>query len=107
MKFNKEFNDLPGKEREGMVAFSMDAKALFPSIEIERSAEVVFDLMMESDIIYQNINDDEITRYAAVVLDKELIQKHELQDYIMVRKSKFGVKPTITGREMEHHWKPE
>ena len=63
--------------------------------------------MKESDIIYQNINDDEITRYAAVVLDKELIQKHELQDYIMVRKSKFGVKPTITGREMEHHWKPE
>ena len=60
----QEFNKLPECERENVVAFSMDAKALYPSIEIDRSADVVYDLMMETDIEYRNISEDEITRYA-------------------------------------------
>ena len=102
----QSFNALPRNERSSMVAFSMDAKALFPSIEIERSAEVVFDLLLESDIEYRNISDEEMTRYAAVVLDQSVIQKHGLQEYIMRRKSRFGIKPTIAAREMNDAWKP-
>ena len=33
---------------ECMATFSMDAKVLLPCMEIERSSEVVFDLMRES-----------------------------------------------------------
>ena len=85
----------------------MDAKALFPSIEIDRSADVVFELMMESEVLYDNICDDEMTRYAAVVFDNDTIQKYGLHGYVMTRKSNHGVKPTVVGREMEDPWKPQ
>ena len=39
-----EFNSLPAEERQQLVVFSMDAKALYPSIMIERSSEVVLKL---------------------------------------------------------------
>ena len=101
------FNSLPDEERQEVVVLSMDAKALFPSIEIDRSAEVVYELMMESEIVYGNICDDEMTRYAAVVFDNDTIQKYGLQDYVMRRKSNHGVKPTVVGREMEDPWSPK
>jgi len=79
------FNSLSEEERQGLVALSMDAKALFPSIEIDRSADVVYALMMESEVKFVGINDDEMTRYAAVVFNDDVVQKYGLQEYVMTR----------------------
>ena len=87
-----------------MVIMSMDATALFPSIQIERSSEAVRKLIEESTIRLNDINEEELSRYLAVVLSDEEIQKHNFQDLVMVRKYRKGMKPRVTGREMSFYW---
>ena len=70
--------------------FSMDAKALYPSIKIYRSAEVVFELLCETEVTLKNIDNVELQRYTAVVLDERTLTKHALGMYVMRRKSKYG-----------------
>ena len=41
------------------------------------------------------------------MLEKDTVQRYDLEDYIMTMRSKFGVIPTVVGREMEDIWKPE
>ena len=101
------FNSLPPTEREDVVLFSMDATALFPSIEIERTADAVFEVMCEADIKYRNINVLELARYLAVVLKQEEITKYNLEDLVMRRRTNLGRKPLITGQEMNDWWKEE
>ena len=38
----------------------------------------------------KNIDDAELQRYAAVVLDDRTLMKHNLSNYVMTRKSKYG-----------------
>ena len=102
-----EFNSLPAEERQQLVVFSMDAKALYPSIMVERSSEVVFEIMSETEVSFKNIDDTELQRYAAVVLSDEILQKHDLSQFVMTRKSKHGVKPTVTGIQMTKPWNEE
>ena len=56
----------------------MDAKALYPSIEIERSSRVVFEIMSETEVSFKNIDDNELQRYAAVVLSDDVLCEHDL-----------------------------
>ena len=51
----ERFNSLPDEERQDVVALSMDATALYPSITVERSSEVVYELLIESNLVYENI----------------------------------------------------
>ena len=53
--------------------------------------------MSETEVVYQNIDDTELQRYAAVVLDDQTLTKHNLSDHVMTRKSKYGQKHKITG----------
>ena len=77
------FNSLPAEERKGLIVFSMDATALYPSILVQRSSEVVYELMAETSIVFKSIDDLELQRYAAMVLDYDVLLKYDLLDYVM------------------------
>ena len=85
----------------------MDAKALYPSIEIERSSRVVFEIMSETEVSFKNIDDNELQRYAAVVLSDDVLCEHDLGRFVMTRKSKHGMKPMVTGIQMNKQWSAE
>ena len=101
------FNSLPAEERKGLIVFSMDATALYPSILVQRSSEVVYKLMAETSIVFKSIDDLELQRYAAVVLDHEVLLKYDLLDYVMKRKYSKGRKPGNTATEMSSDWDEE
>ena len=85
-----EFNSLLAEEKQQLVIFSMDAKALYPSIGAERSSQVVFEIMSETEVSFKNIDDIELQIYAAVILSDD--DEHDLMQFVMTRKSKYGVK---------------
>ena len=88
------FNSLPPEARKDLVVLSMDAAALYPSIAIERSAEVVHDLLLESQVVYESINVTELSRYLDVAVDADIVTQSGLNDYAMT-----------SALEMEYEWK--
>ena len=99
-----EINELPERDREDLVVFSMDAKALFPSIQIERSSTAVAQLISESQLKLSNVNALELSRYLPYLLDQRQIENHGLKDLVMTRKTNLGRKPVVTGDELEFGW---
>ena len=57
----EEFNEKGVKEK--VEIYSMDAKALYPSINIKKSLDAVQEIMLESKIKVENINILELLRY--------------------------------------------
>ena len=98
-------NSLPAMDREDMVIMSMNAASLFPSIQIERSGEAVREIIEESSIKLWGINGEELSRYLAVVLNDDEVQKHDLKQLVMVRKYRKGMKPRVTGTEINFSWR--
>ena len=92
----EQFNSLHQCEREDVVLFSMDAKALYPSIQIERTGDAVYEVMCEADVKYRNINILELARYLAVILGQDDIVKYGLEDLVMRRHTNLGRKPKVT-----------
>ena len=90
-----DFNFLPADDREGMIIMSMDATALFSSIQIERSCEAVREIIEESSVKLLGINVEELSRYLAVVLSAEEIKEHNLGELVMVRKKRGQDIPTF------------
>ena len=103
----EEFNSLENVDRDELVALSMDANTLYPSLQIGRSSEVVYDELMKSEVLYRNVDVDELTRYLAVVLDNHTLQQYVVDDFVMVRRHKNGPKPGINGLDMKKHWKDD
>ena len=78
----------------------MDDQALFPSINIERSGNVIFELLVESVVVYENIDILELSRYVAAALKEDVVLKHGLSEFVMRRKHKKGPHPTVYAYEM-------
>ena len=85
----------------------MDAKALFHSIQADRTSEAVYEVMCEADIVYRNVNILELARYLALILQQGDIVKYELEDLVMKRRTNLGRKPVVTGKEMDDWWSEE
>ena len=75
---------------------SMDVKALYPSIDIDFAVEKCVEMIIESDVKFQNVNTDELGLYLSLTVDKRDLERERLSEYCATRKRK-GKKPTITG----------
>ena len=100
-------NSLDPDQRSNMVIFSMDAKALYPNLQIERTAEVAFELIETSEVQFKGLDVLELSRYLAVNLTQVEVEKFGLSEVIMKRRCRGGRRPTVTGEEMKKHWKEE
>ena len=98
----EEFNDKEVKKEVEL--YSMDAKALYPSITIKKSAEAVYKIMAESKIRVDNVNYVELSRYMAHSFTVEEQEEMGIKNMVMQRKNKGGRRPKVTGREMLSKW---
>ena len=92
---NKEANT-----NSDIVIGSLDVKALFPSLEVNRSAEIVRRMIASSSVDIENVDYNELTKYIAINVDIVEIQQSGMQDLIHTRKHTKGPKPGMTAREV-------
>ena len=103
----QEFNYLPASERQDIVVYSMDVKALYPSLDIRRTSEAVMALIEKSSVVFKEIDYTELSRFLAVSVDEKIVEDHGLQEVTMRRRYNKGARPSIFGEEMKKHWDEE
>ena len=81
----QEVNSLNQQDRSDLVCFSMDAKALYPNIQVSRSASVVRELIEHSDVVIRGVDSLELARYLAVNLTDREISEANLEELVMTR----------------------
>ena len=101
----EEFNGLDLSMRENCEVFSMDVRALYPSLGVERTAEAVEEIFSESGVVFRNIDDTELSRYVALVCSEDAIMGRGPSEVVMTRKKSGGRKPAVTGNEMKRKWR--
>ena len=90
--------DILEKKRDTMVIFSMDVRALYPSLDIEVICEAVVGVILTSKLQVKNLNAKEMCKYLAITLDKEEIEKRNLGSHIRSR--------TVNWRERQRRSQP-
>ena len=75
---------------------SMDVKALYPSIDIDFAVDKCVEMIIESGLKFENVNNDELGLYLSLTVDKRELEKENLSDYSAQRK-RVGKNPSITG----------
>ena len=60
----------------------MDTEALFPSLAMEDILLGIWDLIIHSDLKFNNINYSEMAKYIAITCDKDTVRKHNLVSVI-------------------------
>ena len=69
-----------------------DAVALYPSMDPLGTAEMVFESVLESNILFKNIEFKWLITYIYLVLGEEIFHDHEMSQYIPKRVLKKGKK---------------
>ena len=82
--FNKESAEI----RKECVVYSMDVKALFPSMKVETSMLAVKELIEDSDIVVENVNWWEVAKYISVFYTENEIREEKLRTVIPERVKK-------------------
>ena len=75
---------------------SADVKALYPSLNIDFTAEKVSEMFVDSDLTVE-IDHEELGLYLSLNTNREELEKEDLTQYCPERKTKQGRKPTVTG----------
>ena len=97
--------DLNQQHIEGdIIIGSLDVKALYPSLDIEFTAEVVSKAFFESDFEVEGVNHKELSLYLAINKTEKELESLDLARFCPKRKYKTG-RLTITGCAMNN--KPE
>ena len=78
----------------------MDVEALYPSIEISRSAEIVGEIVRESSVKIENVDFETATRFIASNASQAQINDWGMGRYIPRRRHKTGVRPGATTKEL-------
>ena len=76
---------------------SADVKALYPSLDIEFTIEVVCDMFNKSKVNIKNVNYKEVALYIALNRTDEEIRDKGLSHICPERKYRRGPRPNITG----------
>ena len=93
--------------RSDAVVFSMDVNALYPSLNVGRTAAAVEEIILESEVEMKDNDAVELSRYVAVIACRDMITARNFEDVVMTRKQTLGRKPTVTGYEMKKVWEDE
>ena len=83
-----------------MIIASMDVVALYPSLNIKRSAEEVRKEMEETDIEYDNVDYKWAGKFIASNMSQEDINLEGLSNIVPRRRKIFGVRPGSTTQEL-------
>ena len=82
---------------------SADVKALYPSLEIEHTAQIVSEEFYNSEYEAKEINKRELSLYLALNLKATEIEKLNLEKYCHKRQSNKGAPPKITGCAIDNN----
>ena len=77
---------------------STDVENMYPSLPIDKIAEIVADEFLKSDLNI-DVDHEELALYLSVVLSQDVIKKHGLEDVLHTRKSAHGRKIGVTTEE--------
>ena len=94
-----EIRDLnqQGIENDAVVG-SLDVKALYPSLDVEFTAEIVAKEFRESQFEVEGVDYKELGLYLAICKTEQDLEKLGLSQFCPRRKSKYGRPPVITGK---------
>ena len=81
---------------EDVVIGSADVKALYPSLDIDETIEVVTQMFMESKVEIEGVDYKELSLYLALNRSKEELTTAGVVKECPKRRSNRGLKPTIT-----------
>ena len=79
----------------------MNVEALYPSLDIDHTIQIVCEMFEKSDIDIKGIDFEEIVFYIALASSQEEIDQLGLTEFCPKRRTTRGRKPTITGCGME------
>ena len=74
---------------------SLDTKALYPSLNISQSAQICEDRILGSDLHVDGVDYHWATRYLALTMTQEDINRRRLHKLVPRKRSKTGQRPTI------------
>ena len=80
-----------------MVLIGSDVASLYPSLDAEKVAEIVYNAVLKSDIKWTNIDYVEATRFIALNWSEEKCNKSKLRRVLPVRRSNHGTRPGVRG----------
>ena len=76
------FQDVNNKGiKNEILVGSADVKALYPSLEINHTAQIVSEVFLESEYDIKEINNRELSLYLAVNLTQEELKKENVSQY--------------------------
>ena len=84
-----------------MVLVGSDVASLYPSLDAEKVAEIVYNAVLKSDIKWTNIDYVEATRYIALNWSEEKCNRSKLRRVLPVRRSNHGTRPISTQAPLE------
>ena len=98
------FEEVNSKETENEILVgSADVKALYPSLEIDHTAQIVSEEFNSSQYEVKEIDSRELSLYLAINLTPEELEKENISKYCHKRKSKKGAPPKITGCAIDNN----
>ncbi len=103
----EEFNKREERERKECGVISMDVKALYPSMDWSEIMKAVREMIESSEKQVEDVDWVEISRYLAITMTKEEIEKEGLQKVIPRRSKCPNRKVTVaylTNKANEDNW---
>ena len=90
-------NDLEHKQRgeHGLCIGSLDVKALYPSLAIEKCARICADRVMKSPIVFEDVDYHWASIYLALNMTREQVIREDLGMLVPRRRSNQGKDPTV------------
>lgn len=87
---------------ENIIVGSTDVEALYPSLDVDFTIQVVCDFFETSDVVIHGVNYEDIELYIRLNRTVEQIRNLGLEKVCPKRKAKGGNKPTITASGMAY-----
>ena len=84
-RFNKSIQSYEENDSSKYIVGSMDATALYPSLEAEKSAEIVKNAVKRSKVVFENIDMNELGIYLRTNLPQEYIREQGLDELLPIR----------------------
>ena len=94
--------DLNGNEagigpQDEVIIGSLDVKALYPSLDIDATADVVVETFVNSEFEVEGVDSQELGLYLAVNLPRMELVRRGIANYCHTRKHRVGAPPKVTG----------
>ena len=92
----KELNEK--RINEDIIVGSLDVKALYPSLDINFTAEIVSKEFYENEYELEGIDVEEVGLYLGIEMSEKEQEEKGIRKFCCQRKNKMGRKPLITGQ---------